>query len=188
MRPRKVFGIGWHRTGTTSFGDAMAILRYNVGGWDGSLRPLILRWHEGRMEEILRRAESFDAFEDFPWPLVYREMDARFSGSKFVLTVRKDEEAWLKSVQAHLLSKPRSVGHYLLYGSYDPVKDAERHVRRYREHNEAVRTYFSGRDDFLEMCFEAGDGWPELCRFLGVPEPVNIPFPHVNKSLASATA
>ena len=149
---------------------------------------LVLSWHEGELQPLIERAKRFEAVEDFPWPLVYREMDARFSNSKFVLTVRKDEPTWLRSLQSHILGTPRWVGYYLLYGSYDPVKDAERHIRRYREHNEAVRTYFSGRDNFLEMCFENGDGWPELCGFLGVPEPVNIPFPHVNKSLASTTA
>jgi hypothetical protein len=187
VKPQKVFCIGWQKTGTTSMGAALKILGYRVGGWESVNGQLVLSWHEGNLAPIIARAQKFEAFEDFPWPLVYRELDARFYASKFVLTVRKDEQTWLRSFRSHFYGKPW-VGHYLLYGSYDPVKDADQHVRRYREHNEAVRAYFSGRDNFLEMCFENGDGWPQLCGFLGEPEPVDIPFPHANKSLAFATA
>ena len=40
--------------------------------------------------------EQFDAFEDNPWPLLYRELDERFPGSKFILT-RRPTENWINS-------------------------------------------------------------------------------------------
>ena len=51
------------------------------------------------------------------------------------------------------------------------------------EHVDAVRAYFAGRDDFLEIDLTANPDWRPLCDLLGVPEPA-LPFPHVNRSQA----
>jgi hypothetical protein len=184
MGKPKVFCIGWHKTGTTSIGDALRQLGYQVGGWDGvDTGRLIFRWHEKRFVPIVKRAEKFDALEDLPWPLVYEQMDEAFPGSKFILTVRRDDATWLRSLQSHLQKAGRWVGHYLIYQSYDPIRDAEAHLTRYQNHNQAVRKYFAGREnDLLEMCFENGDSWPELCRFLGESKIPRAPFPHSNKT------
>jgi len=67
-----------------------------------------------------------------------------------------------------------------------PTGKKPHHVKIYEEHNEAVRAYFAGREeDFLEVCWEEGDGWEEICDFLGhdVPE---AEFPHRKKSLSRA--
>jgi hypothetical protein len=101
VKPQKVFCIGWQKTGTTSMGAALKILGYRVGGWESVNGQLVLSWHEGNLAPIIARAQKFEAFEDFPWPLVYRELDARFYASKFVLTVRKDEQTWLRSFRSH---------------------------------------------------------------------------------------
>jgi hypothetical protein len=47
-----------------------------------------------------------------------------------------------------------------------------------------VREYFRGRDsDFMEVCWEMGTGWEELCAFLKCDVPGG-PVPHANKSLS----
>jgi hypothetical protein len=52
--------------------------------------------------------------------------------------------------------------------------------KKYREHNERVlRTVPPER--LLVMNVTAGDGWANLCPFLGLPIPA-IPFPHENKT------
>ena len=51
----------------------------------------------------------------------------------------------------------------------------------WQEHVEAVRSYFSGRDDFLEIDLGAEPRWQPLCDVLGLPEP-SKPFPWVNRS------
>lgn len=44
----------------------------------------------------------------------------------------------------------------------------------------ALREFFEGRpDDLLIMDLTAGDGWPELCEFLGYATP-DKPFPRAN--------
>ena len=44
--------------------------------------------------------ENYDAFQDNPWPILYKELDAKFPGSKFVLTLRSPE-SWIKSQLKH---------------------------------------------------------------------------------------
>lgn len=69
----------------------------------------------------------------------------------------------------------------ILYGlPFPDVSDAQL-LERYRRHNAEVRQYFSDRgDDLLEVDWSRGDGWNELCGFVGKPVP-SIPFPHANR-------
>jgi hypothetical protein len=92
MKP-KVFCIGFHKTGTTTLEVALKKLGYRVTGSFGTKDPGIAgKVHEMAYEMV----EEFDAFEDNPWPILYKELDARFVGSKFILT-RRPAEAWIRS-------------------------------------------------------------------------------------------
>ena len=174
----KIFCIGWQKTGTKSLGSALRSLGYTTGSWNPEL---LYRWHEGKLHRLVSATKEADAFQDFPWPLAFRELDRAFPDAKFLLTVRQSETGWPQSLQDHVARSPRSLGHYLVYGSYDPFADADRHVERYREHNRAVRDHFAGRTGkLLELCFDRGDGWAALCRFLGKPDVPGIPFPRLN--------
>ena len=42
-------------------------------------------------------ANRFDAFQDNPWPILYKELDRQFPDSKFILTLRPSDE-WIRSV------------------------------------------------------------------------------------------
>jgi hypothetical protein len=53
-------------------------------------------------------------------------------------------------------------------------------TERYQRHNREVLDHFGGRSDFLVMQLEKGDGWPQLCSFLGKPIPEGE-FPHLNR-------
>ncbi len=179
-RPR-VFGIGWQKTGTKSLRCALTRLGYKVHPWK---LGLVARWHEGNIAPILRSAADGEAFDDFPWPLVFRELDRAFPDARFILTTRRDDATWLASAQKHM-ARRRWVGHYLIYGSYDAYADPEVFLRRYREHNAAVRAYFADRPGkLLDICFERGEQWTPLCAFLGVAGVPSEPFPHQNTAAA----
>jgi hypothetical protein len=56
-------------------------------------------------------------------------------------------------------------------------------LKRFNDHNEAVRTYFKERpDDLLVIDMFNGDGWVELCNFLGIEKPPVNAFPHTNRA------
>ena len=177
MNETKVFGIGMFKTGTKSLGSALSIL-----GYTGLYRPwFVLKTKEGGADNwykdignwknyykvIRERAEGYDAFSDAPWMFIYSLLDTWFPGSKFILTLRKDDETQARSDLNQWRNKQ--------------VKPSiQQFKNRYNQHNKMVLDYFEGRDDLLTMCFEKGDGWKKLCEFINKPIPKK-PFPHVNK-------
>jgi len=181
---RKVFCIGLNKTGTSSFGAAMRLLDYKVLGWTGFSATLTLRWHEGHFGGEAKRAiAAHDAFEDLPWGLWYREIDELVPDALFVLTERATPAIWLDSIQRHIARGSAWVGHYLVYGSYDPVGDSDKYLARYIAHAAEVEAYFANRPGkLLTVSWDRGDGWTELCRFLGHPSVPEQPFPHINQA------
>lgn len=173
----KVIGVGFHKTGTSSLGRALEMLGYTVCGCKTQLVKGI---REGDLSSALKMAQDYQAFQDFPWPILFRELDQAFPGSRFVLTMR-DEESWLKSNLNHFGSRSRESLQWI-YGADCPRGNEQRYLERFREHNETVLGYFSGREaDLLVLDIQAGDGWDKLCPFLGQDVPVQ-PFPHRQKA------
>lgn len=181
----KIFGVGLSRTGSTSLGAAFEILGYShFGSSKKLLRESKLLGDYSNVFDIARR---YDSFEDLPWALIYRELDQEFPDSKFILTVRSSSEAWLRSYKLHTLNRERNFPHdngesrMTAYGYTSPSGKEREHITFYEKHNKEVVNYFKDRPHQLtQLCWETGDGWQELCSFLGVPEPQE-PFPHRNK-------
>lgn len=182
--PTRIFGIGLHKTATTSLHKAFQILGFDSFHWGKGEAPLI--WDE--MNNVGRSVtmERWYAISDLPIPLLYRELDKAYPGSKFILTIR-DEAKWLTSVQrlwdpAYNPSRwvwdvyPFSNRiHKALYGTKDFV--AGLFLERYRAHNATVLEYFADRpNDLLVIHMGHGMEWDLLCSFLNQPIPP-VPFP-----------
>ena len=175
----KVFGIGMNKTGTTTLGVCLESLGFSHTSYNLEMLRHVRR---DELEPVIEFARGYDAFEDWPWPLIYRELDAAFPGSRFVLTTRLDVERWFGSLLRHADRTGPTEMRTLVYGHAMPSANPEAHRAMYESHNAAVRSYFADRPgDFLEVCWERGDGWRELCSFLGCPQP-DIPFPHANQT------
>lgn len=173
----KVFCIGFHKTGTTSLGAALSMLGYKVAGATGVRDSHIAT---NVMTLASRVAEDHDAFQDNPWPVIFREMDQCFPGSKFVLTVR-DPGSWIDSVIRHFGNKETEMRKWI-YGVGSPIGNEKIFLDRYKTHQRDVIDYFADRpNDLLVMDLRAGDGWDKLCPFLGRAVPTRL-FPHMNKS------
>jgi len=172
---RKIFGIGFHKTGTTSLAAALTHLGYRVTGPNNVHGESI---KDDAPALVKRLVEKFDAFQDNPWPILYRELDAWYPGSRFILTVRPTEE-WLNSVVRHFGTKDTPMRKWI-YGIGHPVGHEDIYVARYEQHNSEVREFFRDRpSQLLEMRLTEGDGWEKLCTFLGKPAPATA-FPHAN--------
>ena len=173
----KVFGIGFHKTGTSSLGTALTLLGYRVAGVQGIWDPNIA----SKVHEIaFSVADQFDAFQDNPWPVLYRELDKRYPGSKFILTLRSTQE-WIASVVQHFGSETSPMREWI-YGVGNPLGNESIYVSRYETHNMQVIDYFKERPgSLLQMHITEGDGWRELCPFLELEMP-DCEFPDVNKA------
>lgn len=130
--------------------------------------------------------EGYRAAVDYPVCVQWRELAEFYPDSKVVLTVR-DENEWFESAAATIFS--RRLRACILDS---PLEDLFEkwvwggHGRRvlgrglmtaeFREHNDAVRRTIAPE---RPLVYDVAQGWPLLCRFLGVAEP-DMPFPHIN--------
>lgn len=177
---QKVFCIGFHKTGTTSLEAALEVLGYRVTGPNGTRDPDIAEKVYDLADELVAK---YDAFQDNPWPVIFKEMDRKYPGSKFILTMRRPD-AWINS-QVRDFGLTETPMRKWIYGVGCPEGNEEVYVRRYERHNREVLAHFHERpDDLLVLDLPRGDGWPELCGFLGVAVP-DRPFPHKNKASVS---
>jgi hypothetical protein len=177
----KIFGIGFQKTGTTSLFYALKQIDLRVcdmlGG--GFNMPRIGSPDLGikALDWALEAVPRYDAFEDNPWPLLYREMDERFPGSKFILTVR-DPQKWIASVKDHFILP--SATQAWVYGAAVPAGHEQLYLDVYNRHNEAVKNYFQDRpNDLLVLDISKGNPWEAVAPFLGIETP-ETPWPRAN--------
>ena len=116
---RKIFGIGFQKTGTSSLNRALALLGFNAAGGirinhpkGVAIEPPLTK--EKILPIALAQAVEADAFSDNPWPLLIRELDTEFPGAKFILTQR-DPDRWLASMVRHFGDTPNDVTQWI-YG------------------------------------------------------------------------
>jgi len=182
----KVFGIGYPKTGTTTLGACLKRLGYKHKTFDMNLAAEVRR---GSNASTIEAAKKYESFEDWPWFLVYEALDKAYPSSKFILTKRRNADAYVASARRHRerqgvyerdFQEPtwwRDVFDYA-----PNYWDEELYKNQYNLHNESVIKYFDGRPNkLLVVCWEDGCGWNELCDFLGRPVVKDI-FPHLNKS------
>jgi Sulfotransferase domain/N-terminal domain of galactosyltransferase len=177
--PTRIFGIGMHKTGTTSLHHALQILGYDSAHWENA------HWAKAIWEEMTTWGKSHTieknyAISDLPIALLYKELDKAYPGSKFILTVR-DEANWIDSIKKHW---DANTNPFRKQWNHDPFThrvhkelygqkgfNAEIFLNRYRKHNQDVMDYFVTREDLLVLNVDQGEGFRELCKFLNTPMP-----------------
>ena len=184
----KVFGIGMFKTGTTSLEYALRILGFNhinnltfFNGkpFDYSSKNIenvkndydYESFSKEEINKLKLAIDSYNAFSDHPWMWFFKKAYEIHPSGKFILTTRKDEETLANS----------DYNYWIANGvDENEIPNKEDFIYRYKKHNDEVRKYFKGNSNFIEICFENGDGWEEICNFLELPVP-EIDFPHMNK-------
>jgi sulfotransferase family protein len=163
----KIFGIGLSRTGTSSLSEALSILGYRSV-------------HYPPAPNLYELLDAFDAATDTPIAMSFKELDHRYPGSKFILTVR-DRDKWLKSTEK-LFSGPipleewRREERRQLYGTL--IFEKREFAAAYDLHLARVMEHFVDRPDDL-LIMDVSAGWDALCRFLHDPIP-DAPFPKIS--------
>lgn len=179
----KVIGLGYSKTGTTTLRECFREFGLPFIGFEVDLTRQVVGGDPG---PALAALAAHEAAANWPWPLIYREIDEAYPGSRFILTVRRDGPTWLRSLVSQAKKKPRGEYREWVYGHGNPVGHEDELIARYEAHNDAVRRHFADRpEQLLEVCWETGSGWRELCEFLGRPIPA-APFPRANPSAPRA--
>ena len=174
------------KTGTTSLENALRVLGINhvPGAEYGNLFSSFtdVNGHydpdgftDEEIEFIKEITSTYDAFSDHPWMWCYKICDQLYPDAKFILTLRENSDKIADS----------DINFWKMHGVKDEeIPAREKFIARYENHNEKVRKYFEGKSNYIELCWETGDGWDQLCDFLGIPVP-HVQFPHANRGVYS---
>lgn len=101
----KVFGIGAHKTGTTSLATVFKLCGLVTGDQvEGELTSYSAR--RGDFTKLVEYVQQAEAFQDSPFAdgVIYANLDALFPGSKFILTLRSAED-WFRSFSRFTASR-----------------------------------------------------------------------------------
>lgn len=171
---QKVFVIGFQKTGTTSLELALQDLGFSVYNVDKNL----LRFNnkEDLHTYIKTKLKNWDAVQDMPWPLFYKDLYELYPNAKFILTCRNSED-WFKSV-VRFFGSIRFPFHKKIYN----VPCAEGYEREYRavydKHNRVVKMFFEGKNNFIVMQPGVNFNYNTLCKFLNLSNVPEGDFPH----------
>ena len=176
----KVIGVGLNRTGTKTLGYYLKTWGFRHKSYDLDAFHLL---RAGRIDELLGIMSEYDSFEDWPWPLMFREIDAYFPNARFILTMRRSPDVWYRSLcNMAVRMGPLHEFEKHIYGYAMPQGHREEHLQYYREHNQAVEEHFQDRPmKLLKICWENGFSTEELANFLGI-KVEKIPPQRVNRS------
>ena len=172
-----IFGIGLSKTGTTSLFAALDMLGYRAATYRHFRSLGLDGWLRGDFD--VDYLAGYDAATDLPLATYYPQLDALYPGSLFILTVR-EVESWLESARRHFTNEPASAfGRDVRLAAYGITGFDESRFRLvYERHLRDVNEYFrERRDSLLTLDIVGGEGWDELCPFLGRKIP-QVTFPH----------
>ena len=163
MRP-PIFHTGFHKTGTTSL--LNFFLNLSIKTCDGIAEENFREIKEfynstDKLKFLEKLILSFDAFEDFPWPIFYKEIFNRYPKSYFILTTR-NSDAWIRSCKNHFCSSSETYPiHELIYGINrgSPIGYEKEWISTYEKHNQDVIEFFSRNKDanFLHLKIDEED-------------------------------
>ena len=177
QKENKVFVIGFHKTGTTSLENALQQLGYKVYSGDKNL----LKFSEKSdlLAYIQTVLQDWDAVQDMPWPLFYKELEELYPDAKFILTLR-DTEEWIDSVVRHWGSIKVPL-HKKIYNVPCAEGFESTYTEMYQKHNQEVLQFFRNKPNFLVMKQGKDFNYKTLCNFLQLEIP-NEQFPHSRKN------
>ncbi len=192
-----IIGAGFGRTGTLSLKKALEILGF---GPCYHMQVLLMRpwhwlfwWRVAREKPVnwVRFFRKYRTTVDWPASRYAEELASLYPEAKLILTVR-DPEAWYDSTCRTLYKMKKHFPWWfpnLVTGMQDRIiwdgifggrfADREHAIAVFREHTEQVKQLFPPE---RLLVWQVEDGWEPLCRFLGVPVPEGVPFPHLNDS------
>jgi hypothetical protein len=192
QKNQKVFGLGLSKTGTSTLTEALNILGVRTIHYPHDARTFAELKHGDYRLSVL---QDYQGVTDTPVAPYYAQFDRAWPESKFIMTVR-DKKTWLRSAATHWLILKvtgRNAGDQAFQTFTDFVSaavygciyfNAERFSYAYDMHLRNVQEYFADRpNDLLVLDICGGTaGWPQLCGFLDVPVPQNVPFPHAYRT------
>ena len=207
-RNMKIICAGLSRTGTTSLAQALRILGFTVFDWPQHMSIHGDEWfdiyHRGKQPDFASMYKDVDATTDSPPAFWCQEIYEAFPSAKVVLTIRDNEDIWVRSMAKQRETDDLKGSWFLtriairrwLYRKYYALLDAVDSAalgslnskstvllrKKYREHNERIQAVIPEKKLLI---FNVKQGWEPLCKFLGCEIPEQ-PFPWQNIGSSSS--
>jgi hypothetical protein len=179
----KVFYLGFHKTGTTSFGTLAKELGLRRQSYYKPYSAVFVgKLQAEDLSELFAVADQFEAFEDDPWYLYYREFEERYSTAKFIFYER-DPEAWYASALLYF-GRSTTPMNELIFGKGhgSPLYNKEHQIAVYKQHSVDVRSFFSDKPEKLLEIPDLSDRSAQaIAGFLGF-DGDEVRFPRMNVS------
>jgi len=162
---KKIFCIGWPKTGTTSIEHALIKFGYK-GPVSVGLEVLDLLSKKD-YDKIYKIIENYDYFIDYPWCYkdFYKVLYEKYRENALFILNKRNSSTWLNSTIKWYSSNEVRKNHIVvkeIYGSQD------KWLENYENHNKEAEEFFKGNSKFITFDVENGDSWNKLCDFLNV--------------------
>ncbi len=180
----RIICVGLPKTGTSSLRDALLLLGY--GPRLGFNNAHCERYLNGDINGLVAELAPYQFAHDWPWCLMYEAIYQAYPDTVFILTKRRSVNDWFSSLKSHADRKHERLGperismRSRVFGYENPMDNRIHHIQFYRTHIQKVRSFFGDRGTLVELSWDSGHGWRQLCAALGKEVP-DTPFPHVNK-------
>jgi hypothetical protein len=164
------------RTGTTSLFQLMEALGFKSRHFFGELIA----------DPDWNIPEDLQMLNDSPVPMLYKQLDKKYPGSKFILTTR-DKKTWLESMKwmfTHgMVIWNWAPGIHEYHKKFYHTSRYNKRIlsRKYDDFHNEVKDYFKDRpNDLLTINIDKGIDIPIVCRFLNIPVR-EVSFPKTNE-------
>ncbi|MBR8535747.1 hypothetical protein KDU71_09285 [Carboxylicivirga sediminis] len=198
----KIFVIGFNKTGTTSVESALKEFDIKLGN-QREAELLLDNIINDDFKTLFNYCLKAEAFQDIPFslPSIFKILDQKFEGSKFILTVRDSDQQWFESLckfhgklwaDGKTPTKADLANAKYIYKGY-PLKvinrifgdcyyEAEHYKEVYNKHNNDVIEYFKSRpNDLLVINAAEKESYKKMCHFIG-KTPLRETFEWKNKT------
>ena len=178
----KYFIIGLNKTGTTSIKYALRI----------ALGTLLLSKPRNMygIERILSFTDSLikkgkTIFKDRPWNTgCYKELDKKYDNSKFILTIRDQEEWWnsvenwlsLKAVWGKKFNQEKKIENLdektRIYNAHFICRTINKdcYIKYYNAYNNAVIEYFKNKSNLYVLYLDKDFNWTNIQKITNLDE------------------
>ena len=205
FKKMKIFCIGYNKTGTTSLSRIMSNNNISVAPqtpFEYNLESYFYGNYDTFTNMIKEDYYDITFFQDVPFslPNMYKFLDKEFPNSKFILTVRDNEDEWYDSLIRFYkkcfinFQNPYKIDGYIYKGilfkvltkvwgapKYDPY-NKQILKESYLRHNQEVENYFKNTDKLLKINLKDKDLIEKIESFLEFKFK-NKNIPHLNKSI-----
>lgn len=210
----KVIGTGLSRTGTTTLRSVLEQLGFSKCYNSGELftHPRGIEFWEnleqGKDVDFDAFFEKYQAIIGFPGYIFHEKLLEKYPDAKIILSVR-DPEVWYEDISktvfytgndhvnkqysaeakkidpylSECIDRIHTMQYRIMEDGYfeGRFQDKEYAIDRYNQWTESIIKKFPS--DKL-LVYQVTEGWEPVCKFLGVPVPEDVPFPHLNSPAA----